>query len=146
MDFVSVFSHAQNPLIAQILYYGKYLETWGRGIELMNDECALADVPKPEFEMSGGCFKVTFRRTDYVVDAVRGVNDRGERGVNDLTETEKQILSIVSANPSASISKIAEALSLSRKNTHKHITALKEKGVIERVGANFGGTWKVTSR
>ena len=146
MDFVSVFSHAQNPLIAQILYYGKYLETWGRGIELMNDECALADVPKPEFEMSGGCSKVTFRRTDYVVDAVRGVNDRGERGVNDLTGTEKQILSIVSANPSASISKIAEALSLSRKNTHKHITALKEKGVIERVGANFGGTWKVTSR
>lgn len=22
-------SHAQNPLITQIMYYGKYLETWG---------------------------------------------------------------------------------------------------------------------
>ena len=63
--------------------------------------------------------------------------------MNDLTETERQILSIVSANPSTSISKIAGALSLSRKNIHKHMTALKEKGIIERVGANFGGMWKV---
>ena len=144
-------SHAQNPLIAQIMYYGKYLETWGRGIELMNDECTLAGVPKPEFEISGGCFKATFYRNDYVEDAAKGVNDRGERGVNDrgergvneLTETEKQILSIISANPTTSISKIAETLSLSRKNTHKHMATLKEKGIIERVGANFGGSWKV---
>lgn len=109
----------------------------------MNDECALAGVPKPEFEISGGCFKATFQRNDYVAIAAVGVNDKGEQGVNDPTETERQILSIVSANPSASISRIAEALSLSRKNTHKHMAALKERGIIERVGANFGGTWKI---
>ena len=114
------------------MYYGKYLETLGRGIELMNDECALAGVPKPEFNISGGCFKATFYRNDYVEDAAKGVNDRGERGVNELTETEKQILSIISANPTTSISKIAEILSLSRKNTHKHMAALQEKGIIER--------------
>jgi len=136
-------SHAQNPLIAQIMYYGKYLETWGRGIELMNDECALADVPKPEFEVSRGCFKATFERNDYIWNVAAEVNDWGEREVNKLTETEKKILDIISANPTTSISKIAETLSLSRKNTHKHMTALNEKGIIERVGANFGGTWKV---
>lgn len=144
-------SHAQNPLIAQIMYYGKYLETWGRGIELMNDECELAGVPKPKFEMTGGCFKATFQRNDYVEDAAkgvkdkgeRGVNDKGERGVNDLNDTEIRILAIISANPSASISKIAETLSLSRKNTHKHMAGLQEKGIIKRVGPNFGGTWKI---
>ena len=97
----------QNPLVEQIMHYGKYLETWGRGIELMNDECALAGVPKPEFNISGGCFKATFQRNDYVEDAARGVND--------LNDTEIRILAIISANPSASISKIAETLSLSRK-------------------------------
>lgn len=35
----------------------------------MNEECALAGVPKPEFEVSGGCFKATFQRSDYVTDA-----------------------------------------------------------------------------
>ncbi len=38
----------------------------------MNDECALADVPKPEFEVSRGCFKATFERNDYVADASVG--------------------------------------------------------------------------
>ena len=61
-------SHAQNPLIAQVMYYGKYLETWGRGIELMNNECELAGVPKPEFEVSGGVFKAMFQRNDYVAE------------------------------------------------------------------------------
>lgn len=71
-------SHAQNPLIAQIMYYGKYLETWGRGIELMNDECVLAGVPKPEFDVSGGCFKATFQRSDYATDATEmGQQDPG---------------------------------------------------------------------
>lgn len=74
-------SHAQNPLIAQIMYYGKYLETWGRGIELMNDECALAGVPNPEFEVSGGCFKATFQRSDYVTDAT-------EMGQQDPSRTQ----------------------------------------------------------
>ncbi|MCI6166311.1 MAG: winged helix-turn-helix transcriptional regulator [Alistipes sp.] len=115
----------------------------GRGIELMNDECELAGVPKPKFEMTGGCFKATFQRNDYVEDAAKGVNDKGERGVNDLNDTEIRILAIISANPSASISKIAETLSLSRKNTHKHMAGLQEKGIIKRVGPNFGGTWKI---
>ena len=125
----------------------------------MNDECELAGVPKPKFEMTGGCFKATFQRNDYVEDAAkgvndkgergvnekgeRGVNDKGERGVNDLNDTEIRILAIISANPSASISKIAETLSLSRKNTHKHMAGLQEKGIIKRVGPNFGGTWKI---
>lgn len=109
----------------------------------MNDECELAGVPKPKFEMTGGCFKATFQRNDYVEDAAKGVNDKGERGVNDLNDTEIRILAIISANPSASISKIAETLSLSRKNTHKHMAGLQEKGIIKRVGPNFGGTWKI---
>lgn len=71
-------SHAQNQLIAQIMYYGKYLETWGCGIELMNEECDLAAVLKLKFEVSGGCFKAIFQRNDYVSDAsVAGQQDSG---------------------------------------------------------------------
>jgi predicted HTH transcriptional regulator len=93
--------------------------------------------------VSGGVFKATFVRNDYLADTVVGVNGRGEQGVNNLNETETRILAIISANPSVSISKIAEALSLSRKNTHKHMAGLQAKGIIERVGPNFGGTWKI---
>ena len=57
----------------------KYFETWGRGLELMNDECAITCVPKPEFEVSGGWFKASFVRDDYTGDVATEVNDMGER-------------------------------------------------------------------
>lgn len=58
-------SHAPNPLIAQVMYFGKYLETWGRGIELMQEECEAVNVAAPKFSIGAGCFRVIFQRPDY---------------------------------------------------------------------------------
>ena len=103
-------SHAQNPLIAQIMYYGKYLETWGRGIELMNDECTLAGVPRPEFEMSGGCFKATFRRHDYVADvSVGGQQDSSRTQVGPKWDSSR---TQVGAKHTPSSSLIAELVTI----------------------------------
>lgn len=103
-------SHAQNPLIAQIMYYGKYLETWGRGIELMNDECTLAGVPRPEFEMSGGCFKATFRRNDYVADvSVGGQQDSSRTQVGPKWDSSR---TQVGAKHTPSSSLIAELVTI----------------------------------
>lgn len=103
-------SHAQNPLIAQIMYYGKYLETWGRGIELMNDECTLAGVPRPEFEMSGGCFKATFRRNDYVADvSVGGQQDSSRTQVGPKWDSSR---TQVGAKHTPSSSLIAELVTV----------------------------------
>lgn len=103
-------SHAQNPLVAQIMYYGKYLETWGRGIELMNDECTLAGVPRPEFEMSGGCFKATFRRNDYVADvSVGGQQDSSRAQVGPKWDSSR---TQVGAKHTPSSSLIAELVTI----------------------------------
>jgi ATP-dependent DNA helicase RecG len=51
----------QNPLIANVLYRRKVLESWGRGISLMTKECQKANLPEPEFELSNGFVKLVFR-------------------------------------------------------------------------------------
>ena len=144
-------SHAQNPLIAQVMYFSKYLETWGRGIELMQEQCEDAHVAAPLFSVEAGCFRVTFLRPDYVatqagvqeVDnrGVQGVNKKGVQEVNNLLDIERRIIEIISNAPNASVSKIAENLSLSRKNTYKHMASMQEKGLIAREGPRYGGTW-----
>lgn len=73
-------SHAQNPLIAQVMYFGKYLETWGRGIELMKEQCEEAHVATPQFCVEAGCFRVTFLRPDNVA-VQAGVQEGYNRGV-----------------------------------------------------------------
>ena len=54
-------SQPQNPLIANVLYKRKVLESWGRGINLIMEECEKAHLPKPEFKTSGNCIRLIFR-------------------------------------------------------------------------------------
>lgn len=51
----------RNPLIANVLYKRKLLENWGRGISLMMEECKKANLPEPEYKMSGGFVILVFR-------------------------------------------------------------------------------------
>ncbi len=59
-----------NPLIANVLYKSKVLESWGRGIGLMFSECQRVGLPEPDFHTDGTCVWVIFRRTDQVTDQV----------------------------------------------------------------------------
>ena len=152
-------SHAQNPLIAQVMYFGKYLETWGRGIELMKEQCEEAHVAAPQFCVEAGCFRVTFLRPDSVAaqagvqegdnkrvqGGIAGVQQRGTTGEKllNLSETDRLILELMTQNPSVSVSAIAQKIKLTRKNTYKHISSLQEKNLVAREGPKYGGIWKV---
>lgn len=54
-------SQPQNPLIANVLYKRKVLESWGRGINLIMEECEKANLPKPEFKVAGNSMRLIFR-------------------------------------------------------------------------------------
>ena len=60
-------SEPQNPIIANVLYKSKVLESWGRGIGLMISECRRVGLPDPEFHSDGAFVQVVFR---YVRDTV----------------------------------------------------------------------------
>lgn len=55
-------SKPRNPLIADTLYVRKVLESWGRGINLMIEECKKANLPEPEFQITEDEVKIIFRR------------------------------------------------------------------------------------
>ena len=53
-------SSPQNPLIANVLYKRKFLESWGRGIKLIMDECRKADLPAPLYQTDATGVKLIF--------------------------------------------------------------------------------------
>lgn len=55
-------SKPHNPLIADTLYIRKVLESWGRGINLMVEECKKVGLPEPEYQILPNDIKLTFRR------------------------------------------------------------------------------------
>ena len=59
-----------------------------------------------------------------------------------LTETKK-ILQIITNSPNVTQKKIAEELNVTTMTVKRNIKKLKEKGIIDRVGANKNGYWKI---
>lgn len=60
-----------------------------------------------------------------------------------LTRTEQNILNLISDNPNITISDICNKLKLSDSGVRKNLASLRKKSVIERVGANKNGYWKI---
>ena len=62
-------SKPQNPIIANVLYKSKILESWGRGISTMVGECKRVGLPAPEINTDGNFVWVVFKynRSSVVV-------------------------------------------------------------------------------
>ena len=62
-------SKPQNPIIANVLYKSKILESWGRGISTMVGECKRVGLPAPEINTDGIFVWVVFKynRSSVVV-------------------------------------------------------------------------------
>ena len=68
--------------------------------------------------------------------------------MNDVTEnvTEnrtKQILNLLSNNPTISFDKLREQLKVARMTIYRDMEKLKNKGKIRRIGPDKGGHWEV---
>jgi ATP-dependent DNA helicase RecG len=63
--------------------------------------------------------------------------------VEKCVEKSEETLELLFEDKFASASSIAEKLSISLRSAQKYLAKLKDIGVIERIGANKGGCWKI---
>jgi Fic family protein len=61
-----------------------------------------------------------------------------------LNPTEKNVLSMISENPSLTADEIALAIGKTRKTAQRATAALKSRGIIARVGSSKSGYWLVS--
>jgi ATP-dependent DNA helicase RecG len=62
--------------------------------------------------------------------------------MSELTDRQLKVLKLVENNPNTSISVIAKELNINRSAAKAHFDALKEKGIITRIGGTRG-YWKI---
>jgi len=135
-------SKPYNPSIAHVFYLAGFIESWGRGIEKICSACKEDGVPLPEYTINPGDIMIKFTAPeDRVIRS--GIRKVTERVTERVTETEEQVLSFLIEDPAYTYKDIAEKLSLSRKTISAHIKALKDKGIITRVGSDTKGYWKI---
>ena len=139
-------SSPYNPNIAHVFYLAGFIESWGRGIEKICSACEKDGVPQPEYTINPGDIMIKFSAPeDRVIRSVTGrVTEKVTDKVTDtLDETSLKILNLLAVDPAYTTTFLAENLSLSRKTVSLRLKMLKENGLIERIGSDRKGYWKL---
>ena len=134
----------RNPAIANAFAYMKIIEKWGTGIPRIFRECTEYGLPEPELIDFDGDFRVNMYRKSLISE--KQVTDVTEK-VTDVTEKvtgiEVKILELISNNPAITTSKLANMLFVTRKTISTHMKIMKKNNVIERIGSDRKGYWKI---
>jgi len=135
-DFISGDQESvlRNPLIAEIFYYTKEIEKWGSGIKKIYDECK-ANKVKVEFKNTHSGFYVIFYRPTSESIA----QDQKKKS----SPLSSPLLDLIKENPGITVIKIAEKLGITERAVKKQIAALREKGILIRIGNNRSGHWEI---
>lgn len=149
-------SQRRNQLVCDIFSRLDFMERRGSGIKKIfqayeNDE------KRPKFEIIDDVFIVTFysrlyrevEKNDYNVD----VNVDKNVGINveikikekypELSNTSIDIIKLVENNNYITQPEIAKELDKATNTVYRNIKVLKDMGILERVGSNKKGYWRI---
>jgi predicted HTH transcriptional regulator len=88
----------------------------------------------PDFRNISGGFQVTVYGKEY---------DDAPIGTPTITKGEKKVLALIQNDNFIKREEIADLLGISVNTVKAFISGLKKKGVLERVGNNKTGHWKI---
>ena len=134
-------SSPYNPNIAYVFYLAGFIESWGRGIEKICSACEKDSVPQPEYTINPGDIMIKFTAPE---DRVIRVTERVTVKVTDkVTDKEQELLTLLTEDPGYTMPQLAERMSVSRKTVAARLKKLKDAGLIERIGSDRKGYWKL---
>ncbi len=120
-------SLSRNPLIFGLLQRADLVEQVGSGISRMKNALAASSLPEPLFEF-GKFFAVTIKRHDWT---------------KETDSATQKIIELIKEKPNITRQELAEKSGVTADNIKFHLTKLKQKGIIKRIGPDKGGSWQV---
>jgi ATP-dependent DNA helicase RecG len=133
-------SKRRNVLVANVFFAIGYIEAWGRGTLLMNNEARKFDMPEPLIEESAGGIKVTFiKKPEITTKTFRneGLNEGLDEGLN---EGLNSLLQTILKYPGLQNKELSERLNNRPiKTIERQISELVKLKIVERRGSKKNG-------
>ncbi|MFN8579276.1 MAG: ATP-binding protein [Candidatus Sericytochromatia bacterium] len=114
-------SRPKNPLIADIFFKAGFIESWGRGIIKVLEECKKNGLPEPEISLNSGGISVTLFK-----------NTLNDKNIKSLNLNERQIKAIKYLNEHNKITNgdYQKLNSCSRATANRDLSDLLKKNII----------------
>ena len=134
--FYSGSSLPVNEVLASIFLQLRISERSGRGVPKI-----VSIYGKESIKIEKNRITVTIPFNKINVNSFEIVSDKVYHKVTN--KTEDIIIAIIRDNPNITVNQLMIKTSLSEPGVKKNLKQLKEKGIIERVGSNKTGYWKI---
>lgn len=128
----------RNRRIANVLYYHKLFESWGRGIRLILDGCVEAGHPVPAYSINSGGLLLT------MPTALTAGTDTSKRSdYNELTDRQKEIIILLEKSSGLSTTELHDRLSSppTERWLRDELNKLKAIGYIDSTGSTTTKKW-----
>jgi ATP-dependent DNA helicase RecG len=139
-------SDCRNKLIAKIFKEIEWIERYGTGIRRIRDYFKEYGSPEPRFENFQHGFMVTVFPLNLKDEIAFERKDLEKDLEKDLTQNQKNILRAIQNNDHITQQELSGIVGINDKNIRNNIAKLKAKGLIERIGHEKGGYWKVIQK
>lgn len=138
----------RNKLIAQVFYLAGFIETWGRGIQKVDNAFTKAGLDIPEYEEScGGIVTIIPRQTPTTIGSTKNPKDDYNGVLSELTERQLEIFLLVKSDCTITSQKISQKISQKNQATTrtiiKDMKRLQDLGIICRIGGRKEGYWEI---
>ena len=122
------------------------IEAWGRSFEKIREACEEFNGPLPKLKISENGMMVHCLPCEKYLELMKKNSESDYTNVTDTetgieTDTERRIVALISKNPKISISKMAVDMNMSQSGIRYALGRLRDKGVVERIGAQKNGSW-----
>lgn len=117
-------SRPYNPDLTNTFFRAGYIETWGRDIQKICEECDLIGAKIPEYRVLGDDITVKFTVILTDENFIRTKDVR--KGVRKENDTHTKILEFITFRSDISLSEIADQLSVSYKTVQRSMAELKK--------------------
>ena len=133
-------SMPQNPFIASTFFRSGSIESWGRGIEKIENGCKETGA-KLSYKYDGSSVATIFtfkNKMPRSADWNDHVNDHVK-----LSQTARLVLQEIKKDATVDYKVIESTLEISTATVRRAIKELKDKNIIKRIGSDKTGHWEV---
>ena len=135
-------SKPRNHLIAKVLYFNKFFETWGRGVQKIINLCTKAGHPEPEFveRAVGVCVILRSKQMIGPPVIIEGKDEIPEGFI----PLEQEILLIINTQKQIKMTEIVKALDnkAAPRTVRKYLQRLHDLNLINKKGTGKNTYWE----
>jgi len=142
-------AYARNKLITEAFYLTGDIEKYGSGFLRIRNAMSLYPTMKMDFKEIGDGFMVTVSYTEQKTTTngtEKGTGKGTEKGTEKISINQQKIIKSILENPNITSEELSVIIGIRADKIRVNLSKLKSKGLLERIGPDKGGYWKVTEK